>query len=214
MDITSERLQRTVVLFYGYQNDILMKPTFGVVVNKGGRYFAMSVAHAIEDRERFEVWTDVHPDVAESVGFRTDSECLVSAACDAAQKAETADIMAIPLDDYPGVGFGTVLSDVGLLRPALITCLDYEPDDGQILRKVLDGQAGLVEREGSLNLRLSSQGKEGMSGAPVVTDIGDGKFGLVGLYTGTPTTTRLTVTAVAEHANVVKIGRFVSELPS
>ena len=55
MGITSEGLQRTVVLFYQYRAGILMSPTYGVVVKMGGSYFAVSVAHTIEDRERFEV---------------------------------------------------------------------------------------------------------------------------------------------------------------
>ena len=213
MDITSERLQRTVVLFYGYRDGILMSPTFGVVVKKGGHYFAVSVAHTIEDRERFEVWTGVHSDVAKNFDMCTAAKCLVSAASDAVQTAESDDIMAVPLDDYTGDAFGFVVSVVGLLRPVLVTCLDFAPDDGQILHNMLDGQAGLVEQEGSFHLRLTSQGKAGMSGAPVVVDIGNGKFGLVGLYTGTPRTTPLTITATAEHANVVKIGQFMSALP-
>ncbi|MBU2858181.1 MAG: hypothetical protein ACYCQH_08365 [Acidithiobacillus ferrooxidans] len=213
MDITSDSLQKTVVLFYAYRDGILMTPTFGVVVKKEERFFAVSVAHAVTDRERFEVWTGVHSDIVKNFDMYTAGKRLVSAASDAVQTAESDDIMAIPLDDYTGDAFDIVVSDIGLLRSALITCLDFAPDDDQILQNVLDGQAGLVEQEDSFHLRLTSQGKAGMSGAPVVVDIGNGKFGLVGLYTGTPRTTPLTITATTEHANVVKIGQFMSTLP-
>ena len=144
--------------------------------------------------------------------MRTAAECLFAAAPDAARTAESADIMSVPLNDYTGDAFDSVVSDVGLLRPALITCLDFEPDSGNVLHNILDCQAGLVEQEDSFHLRLASQGKEGMSGAPVVVDIGNGEFGLVGIYVGTPVTTLLTCTNIENHAKVVKIGRFLSAL--
>ncbi len=210
--ITSEGLRKSVVLFYQYRGGELMRPTFGVVVKTGGIYFAVSVAHTVEDRERFEVWTGVHPDVAKGFGMRTAGRCLFAGPPDSAQIADDEDLMAVRLDEDRRHAFESVVSDVGLLRPALIACLDFEPDGAQVLNEVLDCQAGLVEREDALHLRLSCLGKGGMSGAPVVIPASGGEFGLVGLYTGTPKATPLTGTATAEHANVVRIGKFLAAL--
>lgn len=212
MGIASEVLRKSVVLFYQYRAGVLMQPTFGAVVKTGGGYFAVSVAHTVEGRDRFEVWTGVHPEVTKGLGMRTAGRCLFAGPPDAAQIAEGEDLMAIGLGDDHRGALESVVSDVGLLRPALITCLDFEPDGGHILNEVLDCQAGLVEREDDFHLRLSCRGKGGMSGAPVVVQTSDGEFGLVGLYTGTPKATPLTGTATAEHANAVKIGKFLGAL--
>ena len=211
MGVTFKSLADCIVHVYPRRGNTLMSPCFGAVVRRNNRCFVLTVAHSRNQDEVLEVWSSMHPEVANSLRCKTASQRLIHNDAIELGKPHELDCLALPIAEYNGDAFESVALMAGLFTPAMIACLDYEPADG-VLRKTLDGQAGLVERENETELRLSAIGRKGMSGSPVVIEHKHGGIQLLGLYTGTPRTTPVTVTNISEHSRVVKVANLLSML--
>lgn len=213
MNATAKHIPNAIVHLYTRKEGTLMRPTYGVIILYNQGSYAVSVAHTMEDRKEVELWNGIHPEVAKGLGVSGQGELLRKNCTDEILLDREQDLMAIPLPDYAGFAFTRIENDVGLMRTTLIACLDYDLING-VLVKTLDGQAGIVEQETSVSLRLSTQGKTGMSGAPVVVQREDDKdlLSLVGLYAGTCRSTPLTSSNTSEHARVLKIEDFLKSV--
>lgn len=219
MHVTYQELMRTTLCFYGIraqkESVAIMPPTFGVVVHAQGRYWAFTVAHTMApEDETLEITSGAHPAIAAQYKMGTDAVLL--AKIDPQSRSEWLvdkdhDLMAIPLADYEGPAWhapGDIAAgNDHLLQPALIFVPDFAPNPKGELTMVGSGLAGIISDEDDNQAIISAQGASGMSGAPVVIRGAQG-YTLLGLYTGTPTTTPLTNKALHELAKVTKCRLF------
>jgi hypothetical protein len=200
----------TIVQVYPKKNGVLLAPGFGVIVRNHGRRFVLTAGHLVEEEESGEIWDRVHPEVAKNLGFESPAKLLWEGSGKAAERYAEGDLMSVPLEEGNGPATEQVEKHAGLLEPAWIACLDYDPED-EVLIKRLDGQAGLVEAEDRFTVRLSCAGQGGMSGAPVFlrSTSEKGELALLGIYLGTPATTPLTRANIESHAKVAKVAGFI-----
>ncbi len=220
MALTGNTLAHVLVTLYARRAGALMAPVFGIMVRVGRTTYACTVAHAVDDRDdELAVWSGVHPDVARSFNMGSGARCLARVDLRAPGTGIVSDLdrdlLAVPLARYEGPSLDArvdvIEGEAGLLQPVLVAFPEYEPDEEGVLHRQGNGIAGLVCREDAKRCVVSVQGCAGMSGAPAMV-AKEGGLRCIGLYTGTPRTTPLTLMVVEPLAQVAKIDRFVREL--
>ena len=221
MPVKQQDIPQTILQLYAVRKGVLMSPTFGLAVRTTRGAYACSVAHAIDERdEHLEVWTGVHPEVAQSFNMRSGAKRIYRADLSKENRAilrdQDADFMALPLPGYKGPALDARSDlhqgEISLLRKVLIAFLDYNPDERGTLERSGDGIAGLVTKETATHCTLTAAGCTGMSGAPALVRAPGGDYLWVGIYTGTPRTTPLTQKAVENFANIRKVGALLADL--
>ncbi|MGE0049739.1 MAG: trypsin-like peptidase domain-containing protein [Acidithiobacillus sp.] len=198
----------SIVEIYCRKDGIAHRTGYGVIIRTGDKPHVLTASHVLEEDEEGEIWDAVHPEVAQDFGFHSAARMLWKGGGRGLRRSEENDLVLMPLAESAGIAID-VVTIADLLTPAFIACIDYVPKDDYLVKR-LDAMAGLIEQENDRAYRLSCEGREGMSGAPVfVRDSDGGEFRLLSIYTGTPRTTPLTRANIEKHAFATKIGKFL-----